>query len=599
MARRILFVLFTVLALSCASGVASLQALTIGGAVRQPLNLGPEDLSRMESVSVRLNEVTRDRQFHGAFTYRGVPLRTLLDLATVEKETSVYSKAVDLAVVVRNRQGRTTVISWGELFYKNPSEVVVAISGTPLRPHSTSCGGCHGADTYQPALDQLNRKVVFPKLVVANDFFTDRSLEDVVSIEVVDLKGEAEKKRMKKLFTPKLTLVVNGKTTEITDLPGYKRMDALVKEVGDGRGYHGLKNFSGASLREVLSKAGIGQETDSVILASAPDGYRALFSYGEVFLAPQGERILVADRLDGRLIDDNGRFLLTPPDDLAADRTVKAVERIEVVSMAARPRIYVIGVGCADTSLITLEAISYIGKADVFVAPEDISSRFGKYMGGKSVLFDPLDDLEPWFKKKKENAGLSDAEVKEKLEKQRALHLERIRDALKEGRNVALLDWGDPTVFGGWQHWLESQFQGRITVVPGISAFNAGNAMMVKNVGCNGAVVLSSPKGLIGNDGMIGAVAKRGDTLAIFMGLRDLKTLVPLLEKHYPATTPVHVVYKAGYSNSERLVKTTLAEVVAAAEREKEQHLGVIYIGACLAGSGPEALPHGQCQGAQ
>jgi precorrin-4 methylase len=98
---------------------------------------------------------------------------------------------------------------------------------------------------------------------------------------------------------------------------------------------------------------------------------------------------------------------------------------------------------------------------------------------------------------------------------------------------------------------------------------------------------------------MIGAVAKRGDTLAIFMGLRDLKTLVPLLEKHYPATTPVHVVYKAGYSNSERLVKTTLAEVVAAAEREKEQHLGVIYIGACLAGSGPEALPHGQCQGAQ
>ena len=587
MAKRSFFVFLAVLALWWAAGVASLHALTIGGAVRQPLNLGPEELSRMESVSVRLNEVERDKQFHGVFTYRGVPLRTLLELATVQKEASTYSKNVDLAVVVRNRQGRTAVISWGELFYRNPSEVVIAISGTPLRPHSTSCGGCHGAETYQPALDQLNREVVFPKLVVANDFFTDRSLEDVVGIEVVDLKGEAEWKRMKKVFTPRLTVVVNGKATELTELSGYKRMDGLAKDVGDGRGYHGLKNFSGASLREVLSKAGMGQETDSVILASAPDGYRALFSYGEVFLAPQGERIVVADRLEGRPIDENGRFLLIPPDDLAADRTVKAVERIEVVSMAARPRIYVIGVGCADTSLITLEAISYMGKADVFVAPEDISSRFGKYMGGKPILFDPLDDLEPWFKKKKENAVLSDADVKEKLEKQRALHLEGIRGALKEGKNVALLDWGDPTIFGGWQHWLEAQFQGRITVVPGISAFNAANAMIVKNVGCNGAMVLSSPKGLIGNDDMIGTVAKRGDTLAIFMGLRDLKTLVPLLAKHYPVTAPVYIAYKAGYSNSERLVKTTLAEVVAVAEREKEQHLGVIYIGACLAGSGP------------
>jgi precorrin-4 methylase len=266
--------------------------------------------------------------------------------------------------------------------------------------------------------------------------------------------------------------------------------------------------------------------------------------------------------------------------------------------MAAQPRVYVIGVGCADTSLITLEAISYMGKADVFVAPEDISSRFGKYMGGKPILFDPLADNEPWFKKKKENAELSDAEVKEKLEKQRALHLEQIRGALKEGKNVALLDWGDPTIFGGWEHWLETQFQGWITVVPGISAFNAANAMMVKDVGCNGAVVLSSPNGLVGNDGMIGALATRGDTLAIFMGLRDLKTLVPLLAKYYPAATPVYVAYKAGYSKSERLVKTTLAEVVALAGREKEQHLGVIYIGACLAGSGPEALPHERCQGA-
>ena len=107
--------------------------------------------------------------------------------------------------------------------------------------------------------------------------------------------------------------------------------------------------------------------------------------------------------------------------------------------------------------------------------------------------------------------------------------------------------------------------------------------MIVKNVGCNGSIVLSSPKGLIGNDGMIGAIAQRGDTLAIFMGLREVKTLIPLLEKCSPATEPVYVTYKAGYSNGERLVKTTLAEVVAVTGQEEEQHLGVIYVGACVA----------------
>ena len=332
MRRKTILTLFAVLVLSWLSGAASLRAFTIGGAVRQPLNLSLEDLSRMESVFVRLDEVTGDKQFRGVFTYRGVPLRTLLDLATVQKETPGFSKAIDLAVVVRNREGLTAVMSWGELFYRNPSEVIVAVSGTPIRPHSTNCGACHGMQVAQGALEQLNRKAAFPKLVVANDFFTDRSIEDVVNIEVVDLKGTAEKKSMKKLFAQKLTLVIDGKTTEITDLSGYKRIDVLAKEVGDGRGYHGLKNLSGVSLRELLSKASTRMETDSVILASAPDGYRSLFSYGEVILAPQGERIVVADRLNGRPIEENGKFLLVPPDDLAADRTVKAVERIEVVN---------------------------------------------------------------------------------------------------------------------------------------------------------------------------------------------------------------------------------------------------------------------------
>jgi precorrin-4 methylase len=57
---------------------------------------------------------------------------------------------------------------------------------------------------------------------------------------------------------------------------------------------------------------------------------------------------------------------------------------------------------------------------------------------------------------------------------------------------------------------------------------------------------------------------------------------MPVFEKYYSPSTPVNLVYRAGYSDSERLVKTTLQEVSKVEEGEKEKHLGMIYIGPCL-----------------
>ena len=89
-----------------------------------------------------------------------------------------------------------------------------------------------------------------------------------------------------------------------------------------------------------------------------------------------------------------------------------------------------------------------MGKADVFVAPEDPSSRFAKYLGGKPILFDPMDDFEPWFRKKAENAKLPEDEAKAKLEKQRVGHLEQVRNALKKEK-MSDPRLGRSTIFGG------------------------------------------------------------------------------------------------------------------------------------------------------
>lgn len=560
------------------------MAFTVGGLVRQPLNLDRSDLTKLESVTARANEVTRDRKFQGAFTYRGVPLKTLLGLASVRKEESSFAKPLDLAVMVRNRQGRTAILSWGEIFYRNGADVLVAFAGEPVMPgHVNNCGDCHAAKVYEPAIAQLRRSVGFPKLVVTGDFFTDRNLEEIVSIDVVEVGPAADKKQTKgPLFSPKMSLSdEKGRLVEIGDLNGYGRVERAVKEVSEGLGYHGTKYAHGAPLRDILKKAGFVLDEDCVVLASSVDNYRVLVSYGELFLNPGGDRILVADSIAGAPLPE-GKFTLFFPDDVQYDRTAKALYKIEVVTMKEKAKLFVVGVGCGDTNLLTLQAVSCMGKADVFVASEDMRQRFSKYMGDKPVLFDPFQDVMRSFDKGRSPSDRN-APAGEPREARRAKNKQLVGDALRAGKNVVFLEYGDPTIYGPWRGWIDDALKDRVEIVPGISAFNAANAMIRRNVTCKGgSLILTSPRSLAENQDLLRAVQARGDTVAIFMGLHEAARLSELLLKHYPPSAPLQIVYKAGYSNSARTVLTTVGEFMKTAEKDKELHLAMVYVGPCL-----------------
>jgi DMSO/TMAO reductase YedYZ molybdopterin-dependent catalytic subunit len=384
-----------ILFLSVQGWASSSPDISITGVVKQPLHLTMQDLSKFEQSSVKLNEVTRDKDYHGSFQYRGVPLKTLLELASIQKEETDFFKPVDLIIIIKNKERKQTVLSWGEIFYRNPSEIIIALTANPIMSQK-SCKNCHNPETYEPWLNQLKRQVGFPKLVVANDFYTDRCLEDITNIEIVDLHAKLPVKKMPELFSPKFTITgATKKSMEFSDLASYPHVQILAKQIGEGKGYHGLRNFRGVPLLELLDKAGIEPDLNTVLLVSAPDGYRSLISYGELFLNPEGRNIIIADRVDNQPITKTGKFVLIMPNDLSADRWVKAVAKIEIINLKQKPELYIIGVGCADTNLITLEAVSYMGKSDVFVCTEDIAKRFAKYMGNKPVLFDPLMNAEP------------------------------------------------------------------------------------------------------------------------------------------------------------------------------------------------------------
>ncbi|MBN2538573.1 MAG: hypothetical protein JXB09_00835 [Deltaproteobacteria bacterium] len=303
----------------------------ITGEVAQTVYLSAKDLARFECSEVRLNEVSRDGRYHGAFYYRGPTLRSLLEFAGIKKKAPDFNKDLDLAIVVKDKKGQKIVVSWGEIFYQNPSNIIIAFEACPIIPHHEKS---KIPKKYHSWLEQLEREVGFPKLVLACDFYSDRSLEGIASIEVVDLHPEVSQEKQEVLFAPQFTVSGYGvKSMSFDALPPINRTEILFKEVGDGQGYHGLKLFEGVSLAQLLEEAGIQPDLDSAIILSAPDGYRTLLSYGELFMSPAGKNIIIGDMMAREKVKRRGCFFLVTPDDLSADRQVKSVQKIEVISL--------------------------------------------------------------------------------------------------------------------------------------------------------------------------------------------------------------------------------------------------------------------------
>lgn len=310
---------------------AALPRLSISGEVRQRLDFTIKDLERLGTIAARSNEVSRSGHYGGAFTFRGPSLRSLLEFAGIEKKGSDFNKDLDLAIVVCDREGKRIVLSWGEIFYRNPGDIIVAIKAEPIRPHHERN---RIPEAYWPWLDQLDRDVGFPKLVVANDFYSDRSLEEIRSIEVIDLHPDVHREKQEMLFSPAFSIsgaVANP--ADMSTLPERNYANVLFKEVGDGQGYHGLKSFGGVPLVDLLNQAEIRGDLDAAVIISAPDGYRTILSYGELFLSNVGKNILIGDTIGGKPITKRGKFFLLIPDDLSADRSVKAIQEIRVVSL--------------------------------------------------------------------------------------------------------------------------------------------------------------------------------------------------------------------------------------------------------------------------
>lgn len=137
------------------------------------------------------------------------------------------------------------------------------------------------------------------------------------------------------------TLTVRGDVTspltlKIEDLASMPREKVTIPDANGAK-----VEYEGVLLRDVLKKAGAplegqlrGTALTTYVIAGAHDGYQVVFTLGELDATFGNEKIVLADKRDGKPLPENqGPLRLVIPDDKAGARSVRMLETLEVVRL--------------------------------------------------------------------------------------------------------------------------------------------------------------------------------------------------------------------------------------------------------------------------
>ncbi|MEM7067281.1 MAG: precorrin-4 C(11)-methyltransferase [Pseudomonadota bacterium] len=167
--------------------------------------------------------------------------------------------------------------------------------------------------------------------------------------------------------------------------------------------------------------------------------------------------------------------------------------------------------------------------------------------------------------------------------------IEAIRQAHLEGKDVARVHSGDPSIYGATAEQMRrlDALEIPYEVVPGVPAF-AGVAAKLKTeltlpeiaqtviITRTGMKASAMPKGE-----ELEVLGQSGATLAIHLSIRNLPYIYESLEPYYGADCPVVIAYRATWPD-EIYIKTTLAEMKAEVRKAKLTRTALILVGPVL-----------------
>jgi uroporphyrin-III C-methyltransferase len=229
-------------------------------------------------------------------------------------------------------------------------------------------------------------------------------------------------------------------------------------------------------------------------------------------------------------------------------------------------KVYLVGAGPGDPELITLKGIRCIGGADVILYDRLVNKHLLTYAKKGADLI---------YCGKSPNAHI--------------LQQEAINNALvkhaKEGKTVVRLKGGDPFVFGRGGEEAEILVQNGISfeIVPGITsgiaaATYAGIPVTHREYSGSFAFVTGHRKQ---EDEHVKweALAKGIDTLAIYMGIKNLSYICEQLIQHGKSPdTPVALIHWGTYTEQKTVVGT-LDTIIDIAHREKVKNPSMVIVG--------------------
>ena len=165
----------------------------------------------------------------------------------------------------------------------------------------------------------------------------------------------------------------------------------------------------------------------------------------------------------------------------------------------------------------------------------------------------------------------------------------QILSAHKEGKNVARIHSGDPSLYGaiGEQMRRLRMLGIDYDVTPGVPAYAAAAAALCVELtlpDISQSVVLTRTQGratTMPPSESLDAFAATGATLAIHLSIRNLSRVCRTLEPHYGSDCPVAIAYRVGWKD-EAFVRGTLESIISLVRPLKITRTALILVGRVL-----------------
>jgi len=165
----------------------------------------------------------------------------------------------------------------------------------------------------------------------------------------------------------------------------------------------------------------------------------------------------------------------------------------------------------------------------------------------------------------------------------------QIKLAHDKGQNIARVHSGDPSLYGAIAEQIRRLRADGIDyeIIPGVPAYAAaaaalGQELTIPEIAQSIVLTRVSMKSTSMPAGeTLGNFAKTGATLAIHLGVRNLREIERQLVPHYGADCPVAVAYRVGWPD-QMMIRGTLSDIREKVRVEKITRTALILVGPAL-----------------